>query len=182
MSVGELCEAAVTLSDNGAANLLLATLGGPSAVTAMARVLGDNRTRLDRIEPMMSESRPGDPRDTTTPHAMAASMRRALLGTTLSAPSRARIARWLVASETGMHRLRAGLPADWRVGDKTGTGGYGSTSDVAIVWPPGRGAVVVAAYLTECEAPIARREAALAGVGAEVARRFAVATPPVGVR
>jgi beta-lactamase class A len=175
MSVGELCDAAVTLSDNGAANLLLERLGGPSAVTDIARALGDKVTRLDRNEPTLNESLPGDPRDTSTPRAMAGSMRSALFGTTLSTSSQAQLTQWLVATMTGAHRLRAGLPADWRVGDKTGTGDRGSTVDVAITWPPQRAPVVIAAFLTACDEPIAQREAALAQVGREAARRIATA-------
>ena len=182
MSVGELCEAAITLGDNGAANLLLAALGGPPAVTAMARALGDSVTRLDRSEPALNESRPGDVRDTTTPRAMARLLARALLGKSLSASSRAQLTSWLEATRTGMQRLRAGLPADWRVGDKTGSGDRGSTHDVAIAWPPQRRLIIVAAYLTECDASPGRREAALAQVGAEVARRFATAAPPEKTR
>jgi beta-lactamase class A len=165
MSVAQLCEAAVTLSDNTAANLLLAALGGPAAVTACARSLGDDTTRLDRTEPALNESLPGDPRDTTSPRAMSVALRRALLGDGLSAASRERLTGWMVATQTGTHRLRAGLPAAWRIGDKTGTGERGSTNDVAVAWPPQRAPLVVVAYLTDCAAPIESREAALARVG-----------------
>jgi len=165
MSVAELCEAAVTVSDNAAANLLLAAVGGPSAVTQCARSLGDDRTRLDRTEPSLNEATPGDPRDTTTPRAMSVALRSALLGDGLSPAARAQLAAWLTATTTGAHRLRAGLPADWRIGDKTGTGERGSTNDVAVCWPPRRAPVVVAAYLTGCAAPMAAREAALAEAG-----------------
>lgn len=149
MTLAELCEAAITLSDNTAGNLLLASFGGPPALTAFARSLGDSSTRLDRIEPELNEARPGDPRDTTTPAGMLTSMRAALVGDALSAASRERLVGWLLANTTGAARLRAGFPDDWRVGDKTGTSGTGVSNDVAIAWPPRRDdrePVLVAAY------------------------------------
>jgi beta-lactamase class A len=173
MSLDELCAAAITLSDNTAGNLLLAAIGGPEALTAHARTLGDNVTRLDRIEPELNEARPGDPRDTTTPAAMAANLRALVLGNALAAPSRERLIAWLVGNKTGDARLRAGLPADWRVGDKTGSGERGTTNDVAVVWPPGRAPVIVSVYLTDTTQAADRRNATLAAVGRAVA--FALA-------
>jgi beta-lactamase class A len=164
MTVGALCEAAVTLSDNTAGNLLLAASGGPEALTAHARTLGDLQTRLDRVEPALNEGTPGDPRDTTTPAAMVAALRSAALGTALRPASREQLVRWLRGTQTGVHRLRAGLPAGWTLGSKTGTGERGSTNEVALVWPPGRAPLVVAVYLTETQAPLPRREAILASV------------------
>jgi len=173
MTVGELCEAAVTVSDNAAANLLLKSVGGPAAITRHARGLGDTMTRLDRIEPALNESRPGDPRDTTTPRAMSVALRSALLGNALSPAGRAQLMQWMVATKTGGERLRAGMPAAWRVGDKTGTGNRGSTNDVAIVMPPNRAALIVVAYLTQTTASMDRRNAALADVGRAVAASIA---------
>lgn len=148
MTLAELCEAAVTRSDNTAANLILATLGGPAGLTGFARALGDAVTRLDRTETGLNEARPGDPRDTTTPAAMADTLHAIVLGTALSAPSRDRLAAWMVANTTGDAKLRAGLPKGWRVGDKTGSGGRGTMNDVAVVWPPGRPPLVVSLYIT----------------------------------
>ena len=167
MTVGELCHAAITTSDNAAANLILASLGGPAGLTRYARSLGDEVTRCDRTEPSLNEARPGDPRDTTTPRAMARLLHAALLGDALSPRGREQLARWLEATETNGARLRADLPAGWRMGSKTGTGARGTTNDVGIFWPPGRPPVIVAAYLTESEAP----EAARNGAVAQVARR-----------
>jgi beta-lactamase class A len=147
MTMAELCEAAVTLSDNTAANLILATFGGPSGLTRYARSLGDDVTRLDRIEPDLNEAIAGDPRDTTSPAAMAADAAATVLGNALSPASRDRLAAWLVSCKTGDKRLRAGFPPEWRVGDKTGTGRNGATGDAAIVWPPGRPPLVVAVYM-----------------------------------
>jgi beta-lactamase class A len=169
MSLAELCEAAITVSDNTAANLLLAALGGPAGVTAYARALGDAVTRLDRIEPDLNEAIPGDPRDTTTPVAMLANLHALVLGEALSAASRARLGGWLIGCKTGDARLRAGLPTGWRVGDKTGSGGRGSTNDIGIAWPPQRAPIVIAAYLTETSKPDGQRNATLAAVGRAVA-------------
>ena len=165
MTLGEICEAALTLSDNTAANLILATLGGPAGFTSRARALGDDVTRLDRIETALNEAKIGDPRDTTTPAAMAENVRKLVLGEALSLPSRDQLASWIVANKTGDKRLRAGIPREWRVGDKTGTGGAAATNDIAIVWPPDRGPLVVTAYYAESAAPDDEREQVLAEVG-----------------
>lgn len=148
LSVGDLCEAAITVSDNTAANLLLATLGGPAGLTAFARSLGDNLTRLDRIETALNEARPGDPRDTTSPAAMLADMRTLLLGPVLKPASRERLTGWLVANKTGGKRIRAGLPAAWKAGDKTGANGRGTTNDIAILWPDAGQPILLTVYLT----------------------------------
>jgi beta-lactamase class A len=165
MTVGELCDAAVTLSDNTAANLLLDSFGGPAGLTAHMRSLGDGVSRLDRRETALNEAAPGDPRDTTTPAAMLGLLRDTVLGTALSPSSRAQMAAWLVANKTGDKRLRAGVPAGWRVGDRTGTGGNNATNDVAVIWPPGRAPIVVAAYYAEARALEDERNAVLAEVG-----------------
>jgi beta-lactamase class A len=172
MTILALCEAAVTMSDNTAANVLLATSGGPKALTRFARSIGDRETRLDRIEPALNEARAGDPRDTTTPAAMARSLRKLALGSALPADGRALLTRWLIGCRTGAARLRAGLPAGWAVGDKTGTGDRGSTNDIAIIWPTGRDPVIVAAYMTGVTLGADAREAILASVGRLAAAQF----------
>ena len=169
MTVLELCEAALTLSDNTAANLLTAELGGPEAVTNFARTLGDLVTRLDRIEPELNEARPGDPRDTTSPLAIASNLRAITRAGILNDISAGRLVSWLLTNKTGDARLRAGLPSNWRGGDKTGSGGNGTTNDVGIFWPPGRSPIYLSAYLTETSAPAAEREATLAAVARAVA-------------
>jgi len=165
MTMAELSEAAVTLSDNTAGNLLLASFGGPAGLTAYVRSLGDATTRLDRIETALNEAAPGDPRDTTTPAAMLGTMQKLLVGEALSRASREQLTAWLVANKTGDQRLRAGVPQGWRVGDKTGTGGHGATNDIGILWPPGRAPLLVAAYFAEAQASDAERSALLAEVG-----------------
>lgn len=174
MTVAELCKAAITLSDNTAGNLLLASIGGPQGLTAFVRGLGDNMTRLDRAETALNEALPGDPRDTTTPNAMASDLRALVLdGGVLSAKSRTQLADWLAANTTGGKRLRAGLPAAWRVGDKTGSGEQGTANDVAVIWPPDRAPVIVTAYLTGATASADRQNAVIAAVGRAVTTAFA---------
>jgi beta-lactamase class A len=168
MTLEALCEAAMMLSDNTAGNLLLEAIGGPAGLTDFARSLGDPVTRLDRIEPFLNESAPGDPRDTTTPAAMLETVRRLALGDALAAGSREKLVVWMVGNRTGDARLRAGVPAGWRVGDKTGTGDRGTANDVGVIWPPGRPPVVVAVYLTETEAAPAVRNVAHAAVARAV--------------
>lgn len=165
MTVAELCEAAITVSDNTAANLLLASMGGPAAVTAYARSLGDPVTRLDRIEPELNIASPGDVRDTTTPSAMLADLQVLLLGDALSHASRGQLLEWLRATSTGTEQLRAGLPAGWQAGDKTGSGAQHETNDIAIIWPPQRKPLLVTAYYAGSSADTDERHAVLAAVG-----------------
>ncbi|MGH8212851.1 MAG: class A beta-lactamase, partial [Rhodanobacteraceae bacterium] len=166
MTVAQLCEAAVTLSDNTAANLLVASIGGPPGVTHYARTLGDTLTHLDHVEPFLN--RPNGEDDTTTPHAMLADMRKLLLGDALAQGSREQLMRWLLANKTGADSLRAGLPSDWREGDKTGSG-HTANNDIAILWPPRRKPLLVAAYYDNTSANVAARKAVLAEVGRIVA-------------
>ncbi len=146
LSVAALCEASITVSDNTAANLLLETLGGPRGLTEFFRSIGDPSSRLDRNEPLLNTAFAGDDRDTTTPSAMLGSMHELVLGKALLAASKARLLDWLVAITTGSKRLRAGLPPQYRIGDKTGTGNNGATNDLAIAWPPAKPPVLIAAY------------------------------------
>jgi beta-lactamase class A len=149
MTVGALAEAAQKQSDNPAANLLMKQLGGPEGFTQFFRDLGDTTTRIDRYEPEMNRVVPGDERDTTTPTAMAATLAKILTADVLAPASRDLLIQWMIDTKTGAKRLRAGLPNDWRAGDKTGTG-YddisGKVNDVAIAWPPGKAPVIVTAY------------------------------------
>jgi len=172
MTLAELGEAAVTRSDNTAANLLLGKVGGPAGLTAFARSIGDPMTRLDRIEPAMNKVVTGDPRDTTTPAAMLGNLRVLVLGDRLSPASRERLTTWLLGNKTGALRVRAGVPGDWRVGDKTGSCAEGSTNDIAVAWPPGRPPLIISTYLTETSAPLERRSAALAAVARAVASAY----------
>ena len=165
MSLAEICEAAITLSDNTAGNLLLANLGGPEGLTAYARSLGDTVTRLDRNEPDLNEAIPADVRDTTSASAMLSDLRALITGNALTSASRERLVDWLVANKTGDARLRAGFPREWRVGDKTGSGERGTTNDVAVVWPSAnRSPLFVSVYLTGSSPEADHRNATLAKV------------------
>ncbi|RWX23472.1 class A beta-lactamase, partial [Rhizobium leguminosarum] len=165
MTLAELCEAAVTVSDNTAGNLLLESFGGPAGLTDWLRSIGDGTTRLDRTEPTLNEGRKGDPRDTTTPDAMLDTLGNLTLGSVLAEASCDRLIAWLVTSTTGKERLRAGLPADWKVGDKTGTGPNGSLGDIAVIWPPDRGPIVAAVYISETTVPVKELNPLFAEVG-----------------
>lgn len=149
MSVAELCAAALQYSDNTAANLLMDIVGGPAGVTAFARSIGDGEFRLDRWETDLNTAIPGDPRDTSTPEAMAGNLQRLVLGDALAPDQREQLRAWLCGNTTGAARIKAGVPADWKIGDKTGSGHYGSASDVAVLWPPQRAPVIVAIYTTQ---------------------------------
>jgi beta-lactamase class A len=147
MSVADMCAAMVELSDNTCANLLLARVGGPSALTAFWRSTGDTVTRLDHNEPELNRSPPGDPNDTTTPLAMAGNLHRFVLGEVLSPDLRQHLIGWMVNCKTGDNRLRAGLPKDWKVADKTGNSGKDAAGDIAVVWPRPEQPVLIAAYV-----------------------------------
>lgn len=172
MTVDALMQAAVKVSDNTAANLLIGQIGGPIGLTQFIKANGDSVTRLDRNEPLLNLNEPGDPRDTTTPRAMAGLMRRVLCGQTLSEEHRALLTGWMRACETGKRRLRAGFPADWNVGDKTGTGMRNAVNDVAIAVPPGRAPILVAAYMSGGNASPDAAQAAHARVASVVAREL----------
>ncbi|CNL64176.1 class A beta-lactamase BlaA [Yersinia proxima] len=151
MTVSELCAATIQYSDNTAANLLIKQLGGLAAVNQFARSIGDQMFRLDRWEPDLNTALPNDPRDTTTPAAMAASMNKLVLGDALLPAQRSQLATWLKGNTTGDATIRAGAPADWMVGDKTGSGDYGTTNDIAVLWPTKSAPIVLVVYFTQRE-------------------------------
>lgn len=171
LTVAELCQAAVAWSDNAAANALIESVGGPEAVTAFLRAIGDDTTRLDRVEPELNtHDHAGDERDTTTPLAMMATLRTLLLGDALSPSSRHQLAAWMIEGKVGDARLRAGMPSSWLVGEKTGTNGVGNASDIGIAWPGDRGAVIAVAYTLMPNASGAERDETIAAVGRLAAR------------
>jgi beta-lactamase class A len=172
MSVADMCAAAVEYSDNTCANLLLARVGGPPALTAFWRSIGDAVTRLDHNEPILNRSPPGDPHDTTTPAAMAANLRCLLLGKALSPGSRERLTGWMVDCQTGSERLRGGIPKTWRIANKTGNDGKDAFGDIAMAWSKPDTPIVICAY-TQGGAPSAARVASVfADVGRLVGRQF----------
>lgn len=169
MTVAAICEAAITMSDNTAGNLMLGAIGGPDGFTSYMRSIGDEVTRLDRIETALNQGTPGDPRDTTSPAAAAISLRRLISGDALAPRSRKQLADWMIADRVGDALLRARLPKQWAIGDKTGAGGHGSRSIIAVIWPPRRPPVFVSVYITETEASFEERNAAMAEIGRALA-------------
>lgn len=143
VTLRELCDAAVRFSDNTAANLLLEELGGPDGLAAALAEVGDDVTRVVRTEPELNEALPGDERDTSTPRAMATSLRAYAVDDALSPQDRALLTGWLRGSTTGADLIRSAVPDGWAVGDKSGTGGFGTRNDIAVLWPPGREPLVV---------------------------------------
>ena len=164
MTVQELCFAAVTESDNTAANYLLASFGGPKGLTQFWRSIGDKVTRLDRNEPALNTVISGDPRDTTTPKAMVEDFNRYVFGHVLKPKSRDLFKTWLIANKTGDTRLRAGVPHGWIVGDKTGTGEHNTANDIGILWPPHQKPLIVAAYMPHGPSNKIARERVIADV------------------
>lgn len=162
MTLGELSAAALQYSDNTAMNKLVGYLGGPAKVTDYARSLGDALFRLDRTEPTLNTAIPGDARDTTTPLAMADSLRKLTLGHALKAAQRTQLIEWMKGNTTGSESIRAGLPASWSVGDKTGSGDYGSTNDIAVIWPENRAPIILVTYFTQPRQDASSRKDVLA--------------------
>jgi beta-lactamase class A len=169
MTLDALCMAAIEQSDNTAGNLLLDAIGGPAGLTNFVRTFGDRVTRLDRIEPELNSAIPGDERDTTTPAAICSDMRRLLLGDALSETSRRQLEDWLHRNETGAPMIRAGVPKNWIIGDKTGRGSNAATNDIAIMRPPGRAPILLAIYSVGSTATPNDRAAAIAEVAKIVA-------------
>lgn len=169
MTLAELCEATVTWSDNGAANLIMKTLGGPQGVTAFFRKQKDQTSRLDRWEPELNSALPGDPRDTTTPVAMLATVQHIVLGNALSPASRTQMTNWLLANKVGDAKIRAGVPLGSRVADKTGGGSNGTNNDIGVIWLPARAPLVLTCYLTSTTAEGKVRDAVIASVARFVA-------------
>jgi len=170
MTLRELSDAAIRYSDNTAANLLLDELGGPQGLQAGLEAVGDDVTRVVREEPSLNEAVPGDDRDTSTPRALAEDLRVFAVGDALEVGDRALLVGWLRGNTTGAALVRAGVPAGWQVGDKTGSGAYGTRNDLAVVEPPGR-APLVLAVMTRRSEPDAEREDALVAAAAELVVR-----------
>lgn len=157
MTLEALCFAAIAYSDNTAANLILQTLGGPAGVTTYARSLGDEITRLDRTEPDLNNVANGDDRDTTSPAAMLHDMQKILRGDAVSVSMRDKLESWMMQNTTGDAMIRAGLPPDWRVGDKTGQNQTGNSNDIGIILRPDGRAVLLCVYVDASGASIERR-------------------------
>lgn len=165
MSVGELCEAAITMSDNAAANLMLERVDGPAGLTAFLRDIGDPTTRLDRTEPGLNESAPGEPRDTTSPRAITSSLSKLLFGDVLQTTSAARLKQWMIDDQVADKLIRSKLPEGWVIGDKTGSGGNGTRGIVAFLETPDADTYLAAIYMTETAASYEQRNEAIADIG-----------------
>jgi beta-lactamase class A len=170
MTIRQLCDAAVRHSDGTAGNLLMRDIGGPTQLTAYLRDLGDTTSRMDHYEPELNDVRPKDPRDTTTPRAIAADFHKLLLGDALTSDKRALLKDWLLRNGTGVgaRRIRAGLPRGWTVADKTGTGNWGRANDIAVVWPPGTAPLVMAVMSDRPGHDAPPRDALLAEAAAQI--------------
>ncbi|OAT32370.1 beta-lactamase [Buttiauxella brennerae ATCC 51605] len=149
MTIAELTDATLRYSDNTAMNKLIAQLGGPDKVTQFARSIGDKTFRLDRTEPTLNTAIPGDERDTTTPAAMAKTLQNLTLDNALAEPQRKQLVEWMKKNTTGGASIRAGLPTTWTVADKTGSGSYGTTNDIAVIWPENQPPLVLVTYFTQ---------------------------------
>ncbi|MFC3894874.1 class A beta-lactamase [Lentzea rhizosphaerae] len=170
MKLRDLCDAAVRYSDGTAGNLLLRDLGGPAELTKYLRELGDTETRMDRVEPAITEATPGDPRDTATPRSLGTDYQRLVLGDALPQDKRDFLTDLLERSVTGAKRVRAGVPQGSRVASKTGTGDHGTLNDIAVVWPPGREPILVALMSSKSAADAKYDEALLAEAAAYVVK------------
>lgn len=168
MTLRELAEAAVCYSDNTAANLLLERLGGPDGFRRILRALGDEVTEPVRWETELNAYTPGDDRDTSTPRALATSLAAYAVGDALAADDRAQLVDWLLANTTGDELIRAGVPAGWRVGDKTGAGTYGTRNDIGVLWPPDGGAPIVLAVMSRRDEPDAEFDNTLIARATEI--------------
>ena len=165
VTLREACAASVSWSDNTAANIVTNAIGGTQAFTDFMRDIGDPHTRLDRKEPEMNEAKPNDLRDTTTPDAIVESLRRIILGDVLREDSRALLTDWMINDKVADALLRASLPRTWSIADKSGAGGHGSRSIVAVIWPKNRAPIVVGIYITQTAAPMVDSNAAIARLG-----------------
>ncbi|WP_312310498.1 class A beta-lactamase [Atlantibacter sp.] len=165
LSLRMLCAAAVSYSDNTAGNRILAYLGGPEAITHYMRRMGDEVTRLDRVEPTLNEATPGDARDTSSPAKMAAGLQKILTSSSLSPAYRETLTTWMREDKVGDALLRAALPKDWAIADKTGAGGHGSRAIIAAVYPPKQPPFYVAMYITQTTAPMKMADATIAATG-----------------
>lgn len=165
MTLGEICHAAVSYSDNTAANVAFDAIGGPTGFTTYMRSIGDDTTQLERKEPELNEATPGDMRDTTTPDAIVKSLHKILLGNVLSPASREQLTQWMLDDQVAGPLLRAALPSDWKIADKSGAGGYGSRSIIAVIWPPAKQPLVTGIYITQTKAPMEASNKAIARIG-----------------
>ena len=174
MKISELCSAAIQYSDNTAANLLLRIQGGPEGLTNYLQSIGDKITHLDRYEPFLNTPVKGKNLDSTTANAMASTLRKLIFGDALTPSSREQLKNWLLGNTTGGNRLKAGLPSNWKIADKTGTGENGATNDIGILYPPNGSPIVIAAFISDSKKPQKELELALADIAKTFSEEFLV--------
>lgn len=172
MTLAELSAATLQYSDNTAMNKILDYLGGPAKVTQFARSINDVTYRLDRKEPELNTAIHGDPRDTTSPIAMAKSLQALTLGDALGQSQRQQLVTWLKGNTTGDNSIKAGLPKHWVVGDKTGSGDYGTTNDIAVIWPENHAPLILVVYFTQQEQDAKYRKDIVAQAAEIVTRKL----------
>ncbi|SFC97590.1 class A beta-lactamase [Pseudoalteromonas denitrificans] len=168
ISLKQACSATMSMSDNTAANIVLNGIKGPKVLTRFMRSIGDDVTRLDRIEPDLNEALDGDKRDTTTPNAMVKSLHTLLFGDALSQASKTQLKQWMIDNKVTGKLLRKVLPQNWSIADRSGSGGYGSRGITAVVWSDKRTPLIISIYLTQTEASFSQRNKAIANIGKEI--------------
>ncbi len=166
------CEAAMLMSDNTAANLVLNEIGGPKAVTMFLRTIGDKATRLDRIEPRLNEATPGDSRDTTTPNAILNTLRTLVEDETLSYESRVQLKIWMQDNKVSDSLMRSVLPTGWSIADRSGAGGHGSRGINAIIWKENHRPVYISIYVTETELSLQARDQLVAQISQLILQKY----------
>ena len=168
MSLEQACSATMIMSDNTAANIVLTGIKGPKSLTHFMRSIGDDVTRLDRIEPDLNEAIDGDKRDTTTPNAMVTSLHTLLFGDVLSQASKIQLKQWMIDNRITGSLLRSALPKGWSIADRSGAGGFGSRGITAVVWSDKRTPLIISIYLTQTDASFAQRNKAIADIGKSI--------------
>lgn len=167
-SLKQACSAAMIMSDNTASNIVLDGINGPISLTKFLRSIGDNITRLDRIEPFLGEAVKGDLRDTTTPNAITESLHKLLFGRVLSKESKTQLKQWMIDNKVSDSLLRSVLPRDWSIADRSGAGGFGSRGITAVVWSAIRSPLIISIYLTQTSASFDEQNKAIADIGKEI--------------
>ncbi len=168
ITLKQACEAAMTMSDNTASNIILAGIDGPKGLTQFMRSIGDNITRLDRIEPELNEALDGDNRDTSTPNAMVKSLHTLLFGDVLSQRAKSQLKKWMIDNKITGDLFRSVLPNGWLIADRSGSGGFGSRALIAVVWSETRSPLIISIYLTQTKATLPERNKAIAEIGKEI--------------
>ena len=172
ITLEQACAATMQMSDNSAANIILKQTGGPEALTQYLRDIGDTTTRLDRFETRLNEARPGDPRDTTTPNAITATLNTLLFGKALPSEAQKQLTQWMKDNQVADNLLRSVLPAGWKIADRSGAGGYGSRGITAIVWAENHAPIIVSIYITQTSATFEQRNEAIVEIGKAIFGRY----------